>query len=84
MDEMIWTFEQLQPDCDWEQQYYSGEHDTYTEPCEWDAEGKPTLYEMKHGPQDTFKIDREGMTAHQARINNGLRLFGVYFQGLWD
>ena len=84
MDELIWTFEQLQPDCDWEQQYYSGEHDTYTEPCEWDEAGKPTLYEMKHGPRDTFKVDREGMAAHQARINNGLRLFGKYYGGLWD
>ena len=84
MDEMIWTFEQLQPDCDWEQQYYSGEHDTYTEPCEWDEAGKPTLYEMKHGPRDTFKVDREGMSAHQARISNGLRLFGRYYSGLWD
>jgi hypothetical protein len=84
MDELIWTFEQLQPDCDWEQQYYSGEHDTYTEPCEWDEEGKPTLYEMKQGPRDTFKVDQDGMKAHQARINNGLRLFGLYYSGLWD
>ena len=32
LDEMIWTFEQLHPDNDWEAQYYSGEHDIVWEP----------------------------------------------------
>lgn len=82
--EMIWAFEQHQPDADWEQQYYSGEHDVYTEPCEWDADGKPKMYEMKRGPSDNFEIDSEGMAAHQKRIDNGFRLFGKYYQGLWD
>jgi hypothetical protein len=84
MDELIWTFTQLHPDTDWEQQYYSGQHDMHSVPCEWDTEGKPTLYDLKSGPGDTFKIDQAGMAAHQARINNGLRLMGKYFQNLWD
>jgi hypothetical protein len=84
MDELIWTFEQLQPDCDWEEQYRSGEYDLRSVPCEWDEAGKPTLFQMKDGPNHTAKIDYDGMKAHQDRIKNGLRLFGVYFQGLWD
>lgn len=84
MDELIWTFEQLQPDCDWEEQYRSGEYDLRSVPCEWDETGKPSLYKLEDGPNHTAKIDHEGMTAHQNRINNGLRLMGKYFQGLWD
>jgi hypothetical protein len=84
MDELIWTFEQLQPECDWEKQYYTGEYDLRSIPCEWDEAGKPTLYEMKDGPNHTVKIDQEGLKAHQDRINNGLRLLGKYWQSLWD
>jgi hypothetical protein len=41
-------------------------------------------YLMVNGPRHTRVCDRERMTAHHARINNGLRLFGVYFRNLWD
>ena len=84
MDELIWTFTQLHPDTDWEEQYRSGEYDLHSVPCEWDEAGKPTLFQMKDGPNHTAKIDYDGMKAHQNRINNGLRLFGRYYQGLWD
>lgn len=84
MDELIWTFEQLQPECDWEKQYYTGEYDLRSVPTAWGEDGKPTMYEMKDGPNHTVKIDQEGLKAHQDRINNGLKLFGKYYQGLWD
>lgn len=29
-------------------------------------------------------VDSKGWQDHQKRINNGTRLFGVYYQGLWD
>jgi hypothetical protein len=29
-------------------------------------------------------IDREGHAAYQARITTGLKLFGKYYQGLWN
>jgi hypothetical protein len=79
MDEMIWTFEQLQPDCDWEQQYYSGEPDFHFKPVEGS-----NCTEMIRGPKDTFKVDHEGLKAHNDRIANGLRLFGKYYRSLWD
>jgi hypothetical protein len=44
----------------------------------------PDCKEMKHGPNDTFKVDREGMEAHQQKIDNGMRLFGKYYGALWD
>lgn len=89
MDEMIWAFEQKQPDVDWEKQYYTGNSDyrwkksekAYTDP---DTGKEECTYEMLEGPDHTQVIDWDGLKAHQARIDNGLRLFGKYFQGLWD
>lgn len=84
LDELIWTFEQFQPDCDWEQQYYTGEHDMlWVKSKEKDANGE-SFYRMEKGPKDTFKVDHDGMNKHNERINNGLRLFGKYYRNLWD
>jgi hypothetical protein len=33
---------------------------------------------------DYNKWDREGAKAHQDRMSNGFRLFGTYFENLWD
>ena len=41
-------------------------------------------WEMVKGPKDTFKVDHKGLEAHYARMKNGFRLFGKYYQGLWD
>jgi hypothetical protein len=30
------------------------------------------------------KWDSEGAKAHQERMSNGFRLFGIYFENLWD
>jgi hypothetical protein len=88
MGEMIWAFEQLQPDVDWEQQYYSGEFDVKFKKSEKtysDSSGKEQVtYEMVDGPRNTFKVDMDGLHKHQDRMSNGFRLFGKYMQGLWD
>lgn len=84
LDEMIWTFEQLQPDYDWEEQYSTGEIDFYSEVSDTYDDGKPKLYELKTGPNHTHKTDWVSRQKHQDRISNGLRLFGKYFQSLWD
>ncbi len=87
LDEMIWAFEQKHSK-DWEEQYYSGEHDVLWVPVDQDGNevprGEHKFVEMRHGPNNTFKIDTDGLKAHQARISNGFRLFGVYFEALWD
>ena len=83
LDEMIWAFEQKT--IDWEQQYYSGEHDILWVPSDTlDKNGKASFMQMKKGPKDTFKIDKDGLMKHQKRMTNGFRLFGKYYEGLWD
>lgn len=79
LDEMIWTFEQLHPDYDWEQQFHTGEIDiTFEDSADGDG------FVMARGPNDTHKFDSEGYAAHSARIDKGLVLFGKYFRALWD
>ena len=99
LDEMIWAFEQKITD-DWEQQYYSGQSDHWLQPVDNNNKpvGEPfpfsnrkkgkeknvVGFEMVKGPNHTFKIDHKGLEAHQKRIDNGFRLFGKYYNGLWD
>lgn len=41
-------------------------------------------YRLVDGPNHTQIWDMEGMKNHHKRIDNGLRLFGTYYRGLWD
>lgn len=88
MSELIWTFEQLHPDSDWESQYHSGESDLVWKPVDKEGNEVPKeeakLFQMERGPKDTHKFDSDGYMAHNKRIDNGLRLFGKYYRGLWD
>lgn len=83
LDEMIWAFEQ---DCiDWDSQYYSGESDFIWEAINPDEPNEEKqLYEMKTGPNHTFKVDKEGRDKHYERMKNGRLLFAKYYDGLWD
>ena len=81
--EMIFAFVSKR-DNTWQDKYSSGKHDLQSKPCAWDESGKPTLYEMVKGPNDTYKCDYDAMTVEQARITNGFRLFGKYYENLWD
>jgi len=83
LDEMIFAFESKVND-EWQEKFYSGIMDMKSVPCEWDAEGKPTLYTFEKGPNHTHEFDHEGMQVVQRRITNGFRLFGKYYEGLWD
>jgi len=70
IDEMIWAFEQKCRD-DWEGDYYEYEDDpTKTEGL---GLGIKLVWE-----------DLEGRKAHQKRMSNGFRLFGKYYENLWD
>jgi hypothetical protein len=68
LDEMIWAFEQKLKDDD-EHQFFD----------HTGTEGLP--FEEKIGK---IKVDQKGLKAHQKRKENGFRLFGVYYQNLWD
>jgi len=83
LDEMIFAFEAKRLGT-WQDKYSSGTHDWSTEACEWDDAGKPTMYRMLTGPNDTYKCDYDAMAVEQARITNGFRLFGKYYENLWD
>lgn len=83
MDEMIFAFEHIVDDS-WQEKFRSGEIEFKHVPCEWDEDGKVTLWEMQHGPNHTYECDYEGIFAIEKRIDNGLRLFGKYYRGLWD
>jgi len=84
LDEIIWTFSQIHPDNNWEDLYHTGEIDMQFNPIKFDDKGEPSLFEMVNGPKDTHTFDKEGYKKHSDRIQNGLRLFGFYYSGLWD
>jgi hypothetical protein len=78
LDEMIWAFEQLQPDSHWEDRFTSGELD-----IAWIK--LPNGYsQMTNGPKHTWQQDEAAIAQHQQRINRGLKLFAKYYEALWD
>jgi hypothetical protein len=87
MDEMIFAFE-CELDDSWEDTFRSGVMDTIWVPVDRDGNTVPKedakLFQMSDGPNHTYMCDYEGMKVVQARISNGFRLFGKYYQGLWD
>jgi hypothetical protein len=87
MGEMIFAFE-CKVDDSWEDAFREGEHDIVWVPVDKDGnkvpKGEHKYYQMKDGPNNTYKCDYEGMKVVEARIQNGFRLFGRYYQGLWD
>jgi len=72
LNEMIWAFEQELKDDD-ESQFF--DHSECGDEKPWDKDGK---YVSK------LKLDAEGLEKHQKRKANGFRLFGRYYQNLWD
>jgi len=68
MDEMIWAFEQKCRD-DWEEDYYG----QYIE----GPDGEPLSGHFEW-------TDDEGRKKHHDRMSNGFRLFGKYYESLWD
>lgn len=87
MNEMIFAFEHKVDDS-WQDAFREGEHDILWVPVDQDGnevpKGEHKHYQMKSGPNDTYKCDYAGMKVVEQRIQNGLRLFGVYFSSLWD
>jgi hypothetical protein len=78
LDEMIFAFETKVDDGRWEEQFETGEYDLQWKKLE---DGNS---QMVHGPNHTAKTDWEGRKAYQERISNGFRLFGKYYENLWD
>jgi hypothetical protein len=83
MNEMIFAFEH-HLDKEWEQAYSKGKWSTRTEACEWDENGKAKMYKMVNNDDHTHETDYDALTLVHQRIRNGFRLFGKYYQNLWD
>jgi hypothetical protein len=87
MAEMIFAF-QCKVDPSWEDAFRSGEHDMLWVPVDVNSNevprGEHKHYRMDRGPKDTYQCDYEGMKKVEERIQNGFRLFGRYYQNLWD
>ena len=77
LDEMIFAFES-KLDNSWEEQFESGTSDIQWKKLECGGS------QMVLGPNDTKVYDWEGRKVYQQRISNGFRLFGKYYEGLWD
>ena len=70
LNEMIWAFEQ---------NLDTNSEDKFYDHSEVEAK-KHGIFGQLH----KIKIDQEGLKAHLDRKKNGFRLFGKYYQGLWD
>jgi hypothetical protein len=79
MDQMIFAFESQFNE--WEEQFHTGVRDIKWKKLKEDDDG---MMVMINGPDDTSKFDSKGHLAYQTRISNGYRLFGKYFESLWD
>jgi hypothetical protein len=77
LDEMIFAF-QNKVDGDWEDQFTTGEHDYQS------VKQEDGNYLMVRGPNHTAETDWDAQKAYAKRIQNGFRLFGTYYEGLWD
>jgi hypothetical protein len=80
LDEMIFSFDSLDggPNQDWEDQFTTGEYDFL-----WKKNDDNTST-MVRGPMHTAEVDWDARKAYVDRISNGFRLFGKYYQSLWD
>ena len=83
MAEMIFAFEH-HVDNKWEEAYSKGKWSTRSEACEWDENGKAKMYKMVNNDDHTHETDYEALKIVHERIRNGFKLFGKYYQNLWD
>ena len=87
ISEMIFAFEHRLDDS-WQDEFRQGEIDMIWVPVDKDGNEvdrkDAKLFQMRDGPNNTYKCDYEGIQKVEERIQNGFRLFGKYYQSLWD
>lgn len=87
LNEMIFAFEHKVSD-DWQDAFRSGDIDIKWVPVNTEGKevpkGEHKFYTMADGPNHTYKCDYDGIQKIEERMQNGFRLFGKYYQGLWD
>ena len=87
LDKMIWSFQQLTLDEDYDSKYHHGKMDLGWKPI---AITNPAtgiveeMFEMVDKNPNEHWYDQVGHMLHEKRIQEGLELFGKYFRNLWD
>jgi hypothetical protein len=76
MNEMIFAFDSKVNDI--EDQFTTGEYDYQS------VKQENGTYLMVQGPNHTAVTDWDARKAYYDRVRNGFRLFGKYYEGLWD
>lgn len=77
LDEMIWAFEQKL--IDWEEQYTIQQGKIDWNAGVPDEDGNKTIVWKKE-----HIVDWDAKQAHQDRMTNGFKLFGEWYEHLWD
>lgn len=85
LDEMIWAFEQHLND-DWEDQYYHNEDqlEITSKNIPNSRNAELLVNRQKDLSKPAYYVDTDGIAKHNARMDNGRRLFAKYYNGLWD
>ena len=87
LDKMIWSFQQLSIDDEYDNKYHHGKMDLGWKPIQIT---NPTtgvveeMYEMVDKNPNQHWYDYVGHRLHEERIQEGLELFGKHFRDLWD
>ncbi len=90
LDKMIWSFQQLSIDDDYDSKYHHGKMDVGWEKLSGNTFPNPItgvqepLYTMVDKNPDEHWYDHVGLTLHNERIQEGLDLFGKHLRDLWD
>jgi hypothetical protein len=82
LNEMIWTFEQ-ELDDSWEDKFRHGEPNYEFIHVGGEIGTESELNEMIQ-TNPNYSFDIEGHKEYNKRIDNGFRLFGKYYRGLWE
>lgn len=78
LNEMIFAFDHISGEnMYWETTMSSGNSDMGF------VKTSDGMSQLVNGPNHTYKTDKERIKETEKRIDNGLRLFGKYFQALW-
>jgi len=87
LSEMIFAFES-KLDTSWQDAFTFGEIDMVFVPIDHAgnevAKKDAKYFQWVDGPNNTYECDYEEMKVVEDRIQNGFRLFGRYYQNLWD
>ena len=82
--------EELRPEQEWYEKYSKdGETDPhFFDRWDWVLDEMIYAFDCKANKDDVYvrydTNDRDGMNKEQDRISNGFRLFGKYYESLWD